>query len=161
MATTMDNGRAAAFEPEMQDRVGTSRETPGWDLATERRIDDGKTLARQIAFFSIALGAVELAAAEKLCRALGVSEDRADLVRLYGVREVAKGLGILRSHHPEGWLWARIAGDMLDLGTLAAALGPRNRKSHRVKAAMLAVAGVTALDVICARQLGKSRVQPG
>jgi hypothetical protein len=151
MATTL-NETPRAYEPAMQDRVGTSRSTPGWDLATERRIDDGESLARAIGWFSIGLGVTELVAAERLARWLGV-QGREDLIRLYGVREIVQGIGVLSQRRPEGWMWVRIAGDALDLATLAAALGPRNRRRNRVLGAMAAVAGVTVLDVVCARQL--------
>lgn len=42
------------------------------------------------------------------------------LIRAYGVREIAKGVGILTSPNPTPWLWGRVAGDALDLATLAA-----------------------------------------
>jgi hypothetical protein len=156
MSTTMEGTRARAFEPAMADRLGTAGTTPGWDLATERRIDDGETLARMLGWFSIGLGLAEVAGAERLCRFLGM-EDREQLVRLYGVREIAKGIGILNNRTPEKWMWGRVAGDLLDLGTLAAELESGNPKQQRVIGAMLAVAGVTVLDVITARQLSTSR----
>jgi hypothetical protein len=140
MSTTMEETRARAFEPAMADRLGTSRATPGWDLATERRIDDGETLANMLGWFSIGLGIAEVAAAERLCEFLGM-EDRTQLVRLYGVREIAKGAGILTNRTPEKWMWGRVAGDVLDLGTLAAQLSPDNPKRRRVIGAMAAVAG--------------------
>ena len=155
MATTTDPTRPRAFEPQTK-ASASPPPTPGWDLATERRIDDGKTLARAIAWFSIGLGMVELVAPERLCRYLGM-EDKTELVRLYGVREIGKGIGILSQERPEGWLWARIAGDFLDLATLATALDSHNRHRDRVVGAMAAVAGITLLDVVCARQLSASR----
>jgi hypothetical protein len=146
--------RERAFEPGMRSSVGTSRKTPGWDLATERRIDDGKTLARGLGWFSIGLGLAELVAPEQIARWLGM-EDKTELVRAYGVREIGTGIGILTRRQPAEWIWARIAGDFLDLATLAAHLTPDNEgKRDNVIAAIVAVAGVTVLDVICARQLG-------
>jgi hypothetical protein len=155
MSTTMGETRPRAFEPTMADRLGTSRATPGWDLATERRADDGETLANMLGWFSIGLGIAEVAAAERLCEFLGM-EDRTQLVRLYGVREFAKGVGILTNRKPEKWMWGRIAGDVLDLCTLATRLSPDNPKRRRVIGAMAAVAGVMVLDVISARQLSQS-----
>lgn len=152
MATTIDRTAERAFEPRMSDRVGTSTSTPGWDLATERRIDDGETLARAIGWFSIGLGAVELVAAERLARYLGVRGSEG-VIRLYGLREIGQGIGVLSQRRPEGWMWVRIAGDALDLATLATALTPRNRRRNHVLGAMLAVAGVTALDLLCVKQL--------
>lgn len=145
-----------AFEQGVESRVGASSSRSGWGQAVGRRVGDGETLANALGWFSIGLGVLELAATEPLCEFLGM-EDRQNLVRLYGLREVAKGVGILANRRPEGWMWARIAGDLLDIGTLATALTPDNRQRDNVMLEIGAVAGVTALDVICARQLRASR----
>jgi hypothetical protein len=161
MQTTLDGAaRRRAFRPEMAGRVGTARLRPGWDLATERRIDDGETLANGIGWFSLALGAAELAAPGRLAEWLGM-EGSENLLRLYGLREVAKGVGILANRRPSGWMWARLAGDVLDLATLAPGLRAENPKRGNVALAMAAVAGVTVLDVLAARQLSGPRVRPG
>jgi hypothetical protein len=153
MSDTMGaNASERAFRPAMAGRVGTGTGTPGWDPRTERRIDDGETLARAIGWFSLALGAAEILAPGRLASWLGM-EGRENLLRLYGVREVAKGVGILSERRPAGWMWARVAGDFLDLATLAPALAEDNPRRGNVAVAMAAVAGVTALDVIAARQL--------
>lgn len=161
MSDTMAAAAAErAFRPAMAERLGTGRVTPGWDLATERRIDDGETLADAIGWFSIALGAAEIAAPGRLARWLGM-EGSENLLRLYGLREIGKGVAILSNRRPAGWMWARVAGDFLDLATLAAGLTPDNPKRGNVATAMAAVAGVTVLDLVCARRLGGGRIQPG
>lgn len=159
MNTTMDGTRARAFRPEQADRLGTGTVTPGWDLATERRIDDGETLANGLGWFSIGLGLAEVLAPQKLAGALGM-EDRSELIRLYGLREIATGVGILAKRTPTGWVWARVAGDLLDLATLATALTPRNPKRTAVIGAAAAVAGVALLDVLAGKQLGQPRRKP-
>jgi hypothetical protein len=159
MATKASGARPRAYTPEMRDQVGTATKTPGWDLAVERRLDDGEALANAMGWFSLGLGALELAAPGRLARYLGM-EDRTNLVRLYGVREFGKGIGILSSRKPVGWMWARIAGDVLDLATLAGGLTRRNRRRRRVLGAIVAVAGATALDMLAVRQLTQSRYQP-
>jgi hypothetical protein len=109
-------------------------------------------LALQLGWFSIALGALELFASRRVARTLGM-RGQEPLIRAYGVREIVKGVGILTSPNPTPWLWGRVAGDALDLGTLALAYrnGPRRRN---VAIAMANVATVTALDVLAAQQLG-------
>ena len=110
-------------------------------------------LAKGLGWFSIGLGLFELFAAEKLCDALGL-EGHETLVRGYGAREVATGMAILASHDPTPWIWGRVAGDALDLATLAAAgSSARGDQQGNVALAVAAVAGVTALDVYCARAL--------
>ena len=109
-------------------------------------------LATQLGWFSIALGAAELLAARQLTRGLGM-RGQENLVRAYGVREIVKGIGILTSQNPTPWLWGRVAGDALDLGTMAMAYPTSNRQGT-LAFAMANVAAVTALDVMCAQQLG-------
>lgn len=150
MAVIAETERPRAFEPEMKEGVQPPP-TPGWDLGPERRIDDGKMLATGLAWFSIGLGAVELLATDKLCGYLGM-RDQKGLVQLMGLREIASGIGILSQRRPTGWIAGRIAGDVLDLALLAAALDG-NRKRHRVFGAIAAVAGVMALDALCYQQL--------
>jgi hypothetical protein len=154
-SATADGGTPQAFTPEMKDRVGTSTRTPSWDPGTERRIDDGQTLARGLGWFSIGLGLAEVAAGDRMSRYFGLG-NRGALLRLYGLRELGAGVGILRERQPEGWIWARVAGDALDLGTLATGLRRRNPHRGRLLGAIAAVAGVSALDVLCATQLHAS-----
>jgi hypothetical protein len=60
----------------------------------------------------------------------------------------------LRSPHAAAWMWGRVGGDALDLGTLAMGLRRDNPQRENVGLALVAVAGVTALDVLCATALG-------
>ena len=56
-----------------------------------------------------------MAAAEALDAALGM-EGRGNLIRSYGVREIAAGAGMLAPRpRPAFWVWARVAGDALRL----------------------------------------------
>jgi hypothetical protein len=115
------------------------------------------TLARGLGIFSIALGIAEIAAPRALARALGM-KGQEGLIAGYGVREIATG--ILASKDPTPWIWGRVAGDGLDLATLATALEGRNPKKGNVGIAMAAVAGVTALDVYCAQTLSRESPHP-
>jgi hypothetical protein len=148
--------RRRAFRPEMADQVGAGAETPGWDLATERRIDDGKTLAKGLGWFSLGLGLAEVVAPGKLARWLGM-EGSEQLLRVYGFREIATGVGILSRREPTEWVWGRVAGDFLDLATLTPGLSSDNPNRKNVVTAMAAVAGVTVLDVLAGKQLSASQ----
>ena len=117
------------------------------------------TLARGLGLFSIALGIVEVVAPRTLARALGM-KGQEGLIAGYGVREIATGIGILASKDPTPWIWGRVAGDGLDLATLATALEGDNPKRSNVGIAMAAVAGVTALDVYCAQTLSRESPHP-
>jgi len=112
-------------------------------------------LAEFLGWFSIGLGAAEVASPNALAKFIGV-KDHETIFRAYGMREIGAGVGILTRRKPAGWLWARVAGDILDLATLLAALSSRRSKKDRVVGAIAAVAGVTVLDVICAKKLSES-----
>ncbi len=113
-------------------------------------------LAQGLGWFSIGLGLAEVLAPGALARALGMRGSE-KLIFGYGVREIATGLAILSSKDPTGWIWGRVAGDALDIATLATGMGEDNPQRGNVRLALAAVAGVTALDVICAQRLSAVR----
>jgi len=110
-------------------------------------------LAQGLGWFSIGLGLAEVVAPGRLARFLGM-EERTELIRVYGMREIATGVGILSQDDPTPWLWSRVGGDVLDLGSLAAGLGRSNPQRENVGLAIAAVAGIMARDLLCARMLG-------
>ena len=124
----------------------------------EFRLDHHRAhrLADGLGWFSIGLGLAELIAPRSLGRLLGM-EEHSRLIRACGARELIAGIGILAQADPRPWLWSRVGGDMLDLGALALGLRPSNPRRGNVSLAIVAVAGVTALDVLCAQALGSDR----
>jgi hypothetical protein len=120
------------------------------DHRIERYMDEyADTVANGLGWFSIALGAAELMAPRALDRWLGAGEHET-VTRLYGLREIGVGAGILLSRDPTPWLWARVAGDVLDLASLAPALGPDNPQRHVAATAAANVALITAIDTAAA-----------
>jgi uncharacterized membrane protein len=117
--------------------------------------DNAERLANALGWFSIGLGLAEVAAPRAVAQLIGVKdEDKTrNVLRGYGMREIAAGIGILSRPQPAGWLWGRVVGDLLDLSSLGTALGSSRSNRVRVGAATAAVIGVTALDVRCALQL--------
>ena len=113
-------------------------------------------LARGLGWFGIGLGLAELLLPRTLARSSGL-RGREALLQVYGLREVATGLGILAARDPTPWLWGRVAGDALDLATLGGALEDDNPGRSRAAVAFGAVAGVAALDLVCARALATTR----
>lgn len=116
-------------------------------------------LAQGLGLFSIALGMAELAAPRSMARLIGVRDHRT-LLRLAGLREIASGVGILSQHRPVGWLWFRVAGDIMDLALLGTAFTEKRADATRLAAATAAVAGVTALDIRCSQQLSEQARTP-
>jgi hypothetical protein len=114
----------------------------------------GRELAQALGWFSIGLGATELLLGGKLTKALGMGKSADPIVRGFGLREIANGIYILARPDDAKGLWARVAGDVVDLTSLWSGFAlPSNPHRGRVVMAMGAVAGVTVLDIACARQL--------
>jgi hypothetical protein len=118
----------------------------------------GEKIATGLGWFSIGLGLLELGATRSLARWLGM-DNHERLLQSYGVREITAGIGILGAKDPTPWVWARVLGDALDLGTLAAYYTDDNDEQENVGMAILNVALVTALDVYCGLKLSR-QVQP-
>jgi hypothetical protein len=118
-----------------------------------------QSLAQGLGWFSIGLGLTELMAPRALTRALGM-EGHETLVQAYGLREIATGIGILSSKQPAPWVWGRVGGDALDITSLMPGLRDDNPQKHNVGLALAAVAGVTALDIVCAQALSANGAQP-
>jgi hypothetical protein len=106
-------------------------------------------LGKGLGWFSIALGAAELVAPKRITRALGM-EGKEAIVRAYGARELASGVLSLSPDKQIG-LWSRVAGDGLDAAMLMTGLRDDNPKRQNVEIAMLMVAGITLLDIVCAQ----------
>ena len=118
-------------------------------------------IARGLGWFSVALGVTELLMPRTVARACGM-KDGDTVVRLYGLREIASGIGILCSRNPTPWLWGRVAGDVMDASTLAAEADLTDAQARRRTGVALAnVAAITALDVYTARSWESPPMRPG
>jgi len=118
-------------------------------------------LAQSLGWFSLGLGAAQVAAPRLMCKAIGArGEGRAPaLMRLMGARELTQGVGILSRPRPTAWLWSRVAGDAIDLALLGltAAKGPGRK---RAAFAIANVIAVTVPDVYESRFLARKRGEP-
>ena len=112
-------------------------------------------VATGLGWFSVALGVAELLAPLALERRTGLRRSPG-VVRLYGAREIATGVGFLTSPDPAPWVTARIAGGALDAATLLARRRPSAWGATAL--ALGAVVGVMALDASTRRGL-KDRAQ--
>lgn len=115
-----------------------------------------ESMAQALGWFSIGLGLAEVVAPRGLSKLIGIKEDHSTLLRVFGLREIASGIGILTQQRPASWLWARVAGDAIDLACLGAALNTTDASPGRIAAAAAAVAGVTVADVLCGQQLSRN-----
>ncbi|MEK9210463.1 hypothetical protein [Sphingomonas sp. 2378] len=79
---------------------------------------NAKSVSLGLGLFSLALGAAELFASRRIADRLSVPGG-SGTVKAYGVRELMAGVGLLQAPAHSARVWNRVAGDLLDLGTLA------------------------------------------
>jgi len=103
-----------------------------------------QALACGLGIFSIAIGVAELVAPRWIARGAGARVSP-NMIRAFGVREIATGVGLLMAAKRGPWLWGRVAGDALDIAAV------------RHPGAIAALAGVTALDAAAASALTRAR----
>jgi uncharacterized membrane protein len=138
----------------MESQQAFSRRDPG----ALRPTPDGSKLSRGLGLFSLGLGLTEIAAPQALARAIGVDPDgrTSAALRVLGMREILSGIGVLLQPRRSLPLWARVAGDAIDLGVMAWAAKSRRTSAQRLTAAFVAVAGVAVLDVIASRRVARA-----
>jgi uncharacterized membrane protein len=107
---------------------------------------DGLLDARALGWLSIGLGLAAVLAPRPLARLTGLGE--ADtLLRLVGCRELASGAGLLTQRRTAPWLWARVAGDAMDLLLVGSAARNGNPGRRRAWTTVGVLAGIAAVDV--------------
>jgi uncharacterized membrane protein len=78
------------------------------------------------------------------------------------LREIASGIAIFtQGKRPAAAVWSRVAGDALDIASLAVAFASPDSSKGKVAFATANVLGVTALDVLCAQQLSSNKTSEG
>ena len=99
------------------------------------------------------LGTAEIVGGGPPARTLGLPR-QTTLLRLYGLREIGHAGLIFGSATPGQGVWSRVVGDVMDLGTLLAALGPGNPRRGRAGVAFGMVTATLVVDILCAVRLG-------
>lgn len=112
-----------------------------------------------LGWFSIGLGLAQILAPERVARLAGASpkDSTRGTMLAVGLREITCGVGILAQPQSAGWLWARVAGDLMDLVLLGRTLSSPEAHRGNALASTAAVVGVTLLDAKTAMDLGRER----
>lgn len=114
---------------------------------------NARQLARGLGWFSIGLGFAELVAPGRISSKLGLQGEKG-AVQAFGLRELISGAAILSSKgRAPHWLWARVAGDIMDMGLLQTAHPVGQERRMTLNVAKAAVLGAAALDLIAAQKL--------
>ena len=125
-----------------------------------------KRVGLGLGYFSSALGGLEVAVPGRIARALGLdSETAKNVIRAFGVRELAAGVMLLRGPAVSTNVWNRVVGDLIDAASLAIA-APDSRRKGAIAGALAVVGAATALDFATAvgldRETGRTfpRLEP-
>lgn len=116
-----------------------------------------RKLAKFLGLFSAGLGAVQLAAPEKINDLIGV-EDRPKtraIMRGVGVQELSAAQGAFAFSPPTPVLWARVAGDVAHLTLLGKAFTNRRNDQRKLTWTLAAVAGIALVDTVVAARYQK------
>ncbi|MGK2284649.1 hypothetical protein [Pedomonas sp. V897] len=116
---------------------------------------DAERVAKLLGWFSIGLGVAEIVSNRTIARALGIGADKHELVKSFGIREIANGVGLLSTPRPARWMWTRVIGDATDLAALMPALQVENPRRRWATYAFAGVLALTVADILCARQLAR------
>ncbi len=128
------------------DRKSSQRRSASPDSWQERV--RSTAVPQTLGWLSVALGLGGLLAPRTMGR-LSALSGREPLLAAVGARELVSGIGLLTRRDKAPWLWARVAGDAVDLAILG--LASRQRGSGAARAASTAVvAAITAADVVAA-----------
>ncbi len=117
-----------------------------------KRRDDLGTLASALGWLSIGIGAAEIMAPGGVARGVGFRHGSM-MVTAKGLREIATGIGILTGRDQAAFVWGRLGGDALDIGTVAAGLAGRRTRKLRLTLSLIALAGIAAVDLVAAQML--------
>ena len=119
-------------------------------------------LSWALGWASVGIGLTELTFPERISRVLGAPKRSGQmLMRACGLREVASGLGLLLQPNRREWVWARLAGDALDLALLAVSFR-RPRGNRAWQGAITAGAiGWTLVDLYAAMKQSAPLLRSG
>jgi uncharacterized membrane protein len=145
---TQGMGSAEGMQSSWQES-GIERLENGHSAGLAQRESGAVRRAMGLGWFSVALGVAEIVAPSVIAAVAGarVRPRTLTTLRLVGLRELVSGAGLLSRTRPDAWLWARVAGDVIDLALLGSVLATPKCNRTRTMTAMASVLGVTALDV--------------
>jgi len=135
--------------------MSTSTSHPLSRVLPNRPLGPMRSPARALGWFSIGLGLAELAMPRRLARIAG-APNLPTMTRIFGLREIGTGIGILTSKDPSPWLWGRVAGDALDVATVGAGLVTRGRPLRTLTSVAMLL-GIAYIDMQVAQKAPPAR----
>lgn len=122
---------------------------------TESTLDD----AALMGIFSYALGTWQILRPGAVNRFMGVPDHNPNHVvqRLIGFREIATGTGIFFGDNTKGWMWGRVAGDVMDISIMAGHIAGKLGTRHRLMGTIVFLTAVLIYDAKIALRLSANQ----
>ena len=126
-------------------------------------VPGSQRLAEGLGYLSLGMGTAQVAAPRLVAWLTGVRPSRAhqSVMRAMGLRELAVGTGLLSASTTSPWLWARAAGDVLDLVLLGPGLASSLVGRRRRVVAIATVAGAAVCDVVASWRISAAEGTSG
>jgi hypothetical protein len=135
--------------PSIESNNASRTNTKSMNPRIDALVPSKEKLSTGLGWVSLALGLGEVAMTRTLARAAGLDTRYSTLLRAFGLREMASGLGLLATDKQEVFMWSRVVGDALDGAFLGYAFSREKSSSERTKIALAAtaIAPIVILDI--------------
>lgn len=121
-----------------------------------------KDIGRFVGTASLSFGVTDILLGNMFGRGIGAGEAKGGLLfRTVGLREVATGAAGLAWPTSSVPIWTRFGADLADMAALGRIISRPNPKRGMAALALAIVAGVTAMDLVCARAIDRKNSQGG
>jgi hypothetical protein len=152
---------AVSQHPKISIPVGGGRRMTVYTDRVRAKPAVAPSVAMNIGMTAIGLGVWGTLFPNHVKRTLGLTAPTPVVQGLFGARELWSGFALAGDPTRADALWARVAGDVLDIAALTAANTPQNPQRGNARFALAFVLAVTALDVVTAvRMSNVQRNQP-
>jgi hypothetical protein len=117
-----------------------------FDLEVDTGTASGQ--AKMIGLFSYALGTAQILRPGSVNRLMGVPDHNPNhaMTRVIGIREIVTGTGVLFGKNTSGWMWGRVAGDIMDISNVAGQLAGRLGTREKLIPTLLVLSAIAVLD---------------
>jgi hypothetical protein len=127
-----------------------SRKHASKQIEIDLEIDTGTPggQARMMGLFSYALGTAQILRPGSVNRLMGVPDHNPNhaMTRLIGIREIVTGTGVLFGKNTSGWMWGRVAGDIMDISNVAGQLAGRLGTREKLVPTLVVLSAIAVLD---------------
>jgi hypothetical protein len=118
------------------------------DLDIDLDLEAASGRAAMMGLFSYGLGTAQILRPGGVNRLMGIPDHNPNhaMQRVIGIREIVTGTGVLFGRNTSGWMWGRVAGDVMDISIVAGQLAGRLGTRQKLIPTLLFLSAVAVLD---------------